>query len=169
MHSRWPSSFLVEWVQGPQSKCAVGPSRCQNEWREPGGDAGDQSVNHPPGGSHHSTLSVPTQGVVLRVLIASASVLRKHKETFLYSIICCAKSLSHVQLCDPMDCSPPGSSVHGDFPGKNTGVGCHVLLQGIFQIQGLNPCLFCLQHCRWTLCPLSHQESLSVYSLELKF
>ena len=28
-------------------------------------------------------------------------------------------------LCDPMDCSPPGSSVHGIFPGKNTGVGCH--------------------------------------------
>ena len=26
-------------------------------------------------------------------------------------------------LCDPMDCSPPGSSVHGDPPGKNTGVG----------------------------------------------
>ena len=28
-----------------------------------------------------------------------------------------------------MDCSPPGSSVHGDSPGKNTGVGCHALLQ----------------------------------------
>ena len=27
-------------------------------------------------------------------------------------------------LCDPSDCSPPGSSVHGDFPGKNTAVGC---------------------------------------------
>ena len=27
-------------------------------------------------------------------------------------------------LCDPMDCSPPGSSVHGDSLGKNTGVGC---------------------------------------------
>ena len=26
-------------------------------------------------------------------------------------------------LCDPMDCSPPGSSVHGNSPGKNTGVG----------------------------------------------
>ena len=40
------------------------------------------------------------------------------------------------QLCltlwHPMDCSPPGSSVHGDSPGKNTGVGCHALLQGIF-------------------------------------
>ena len=32
-----------------------------------------------------------------------------------------------------MDCSPPGSSVHGDSPGKNTGVGCHVLLQGSSQ------------------------------------
>ena len=27
-------------------------------------------------------------------------------------------------LCDPMDCSPPGSSVHENFPDKNTGVGC---------------------------------------------
>ena len=43
----------------------------------------------------------------------------------------CAKSLrSCPTLCDPMDCSPPGSSVHGDSPGKNTGVGCHALLQG---------------------------------------
>ena len=30
-------------------------------------------------------------------------------------------------LCDPTDCSPPGSSVHWDFPDKNTGVGCHFL------------------------------------------
>ena len=29
----------------------------------------------------------------------------------------------------PMDCSPPGSSVHGIFPGKSTGVGCHCLLR----------------------------------------
>ena len=38
----------------------------------------------------------------------------------------CAKSLQSCStLCDPVDCSPPGSSVHGDSPGKNTGVGCH--------------------------------------------
>ena len=30
-------------------------------------------------------------------------------------------------LCDPVDCSPPGSSVQGASPGKNTGVGCHAL------------------------------------------
>ena len=42
---------------------------------------------------------------------------------------------SRLSLCDPMECSPPGFSVHRDSPGKNTGVGCHPLLQGIFLIQ----------------------------------
>ena len=45
-------------------------------------------------------------------------------------------------LCDPMDCSLSGFSVLGDSPGKNTGVGCHALLQGIFPTKGLNLHLF---------------------------
>ena len=41
-------------------------------------------------------------------------------------------------LCDPMDCSPPGSSVHGDSPEKNDGVGCYVLLQlGVLQFSSV--------------------------------
>ena len=65
------------------------------------------------------------------------------------------KSLSCVPtLCGPMDCSPPGSSVHGFFPGKNTGVGCHFLLQGIFPTQGSN---MGLPQRRQTLYRLSHQ------------
>ena len=53
----------------------------------------------------------------------------------------CAKLLqSCVTLCDPGDCSLTGSFVL-NFPVKNTGVGCHVLLQGIFPIQGLILCL----------------------------
>ena len=39
-------------------------------------------------------------------------------------------------LCNPMNCSPPNSSVHGDAPDKNTGEGCHALLQGLFLTQG---------------------------------
>ena len=51
-----------------------------------------------------------------------------------------AKSLqSRPTLCDTKDCSPPGSSVRGDSPGKNNGVGCRALLQGIFLAQGSNP------------------------------
>ena len=37
-------------------------------------------------------------------------------------------------LCNPIDCSPPGSSVHGDSLGKNTGVGRRAFLQGIFHL-----------------------------------
>jgi len=59
-----------------------------------------------------------------------------------------------------MDCSLSGSSVHGDFSGKNTGVGCHALLQGIFPTQGLNPGVL---HCRWILYGLSHQGSPPCY------
>ena len=51
-----------------------------------------------------------------------------------------AKSLQFCPtLCDPIDCSLPGSSVHGNFPGENTGGDCHFLLQGIFLAQGSNP------------------------------
>ena len=59
-------------------------------------------------------------------------------------------------LCHPVDCSPPGSSVHWDSPGKNTGVGCHALLQGIFPTRGSNPRL---PHCRRVLYHLSHRGS----------
>ena len=47
-------------------------------------------------------------------------------------MLCYAKSLqSCPTLCDPIDGSPPGSSNPWDSPGKNTGVGCHFLLQCI--------------------------------------
>ena len=57
-------------------------------------------------------------------------------------------------LCNSMDCSLPGSSVHSS--GKNTGVGYHFLLQGIFLTQGSNQGLL---HCRQILYHLSHQGS----------
>ena len=68
----------------------------------------------------------------------------------------CLISRSCPTLCDPMDCNPLGSSVHGDSPGKNTGVGSHALLQGIFPTQRSNPGL---PHCRRILYRLSHQGS----------
>ena len=58
-------------------------------------------------------------------------------------------------FCYPMDCSSPGSSVHGDSLG-NARVSCHVLLRGMFPTQGLN---IGLLHCRWILYHLSHQGS----------
>ena len=64
-------------------------------------------------------------------------------------------------LCDPMDCSPPGSSIHGDSPGKNSGVGCHALLQGIFPTQKMNLHLLCLLHWLAGSLPLGHLAQFS--------
>ena len=68
----------------------------------------------------------------------------------------CLVAPSCLTLCDLMDCSLPCSSIHGDSPCKNTGVGCHAPLQRIFLTQGSNPGL---THCRWILYHLSHQRS----------
>ena len=65
----------------------------------------------------------------------------------------CLVSQSCPTLCDPMDCSLPGSSVHTDSPGKNTRVDCHALFQGIFPTQRSNPGL---PRCRRILYCLSH-------------
>ena len=46
-------------------------------------------------------------------------------------------------LCDPMDNSPPGSSVHGILQARIL-ENCHSLLHGIFPTQGSNLCLLCL-------------------------
>ena len=65
-----------------------------------------------------------------------------------------------------MECSLPGSSVHGDSPVKNTGVGCHALLQGIFPMQRLNPGLPC---CRQILYHLSHPGNLLYIQLYINY
>ena len=46
--------------------------------------------------------------------------------------VLCLIAQSCPTLCDPINYSPPGSSVHWDSPGKNIGVGCHALLWGSF-------------------------------------
>ena len=85
-----------------------------------------------------------------------------------YSVVRVLVTQSCLTLHDPLDCNPSGSSVHGildcnpsgssvhGIPGKNTGVGCHALLQGIFPTQGSN---LGLLHCRQILYHLSHQGS----------
>jgi len=75
--------------------------------------------------------------------------------TYIYAVLCLVAQ-SCLTLCDPMDCSQSVSSVRGDFPSKNTGVGCHALLQEISPTQGLNPGL---SHCRQILYHLSHKGS----------
>ena len=59
-------------------------------------------------------------------------------DTCVRTCVCAEWLQSCPTLCSPKDCSPPGSSVHGDSPGRNTEVGCRALLQGIFPTQRSN-------------------------------
>ena len=73
----------------------------------------------------------------------------------------CTNSLqSCLTLCDPTDCSPPGSSVHGDSLGKNTGEDCHALSsRGSPQPRNWTHALFRLLHLQADSLPLNHLGS----------
>ena len=58
------------------------------------------------------------------------------------------KSLSCVRLFASPWTVAHQAPLPWDFPGENTGVGCHFLLQGIFSTQGFKLCLLCLLHCQ---------------------
>ena len=71
----------------------------------------------------------------------------------LRAMLLCSGAQSCLTLCDSVACQAP---LPWDSPGKNTGVGCHLLLQVIFLTQGSNPGLL---HCRQTVYHLSHWGS----------
>ena len=88
------------------------------------------------------------------------AAIRSTKDTYpRSSCVCLLVAQSCLTLWDPMDYSPPGSSVHGILQSKNSEMGCQSLLQGIFLTQALNPGL---PHCRQILYRLSHQGSLRI-------
>ena len=73
-----------------------------------------------------------------------------------------AKSIqARPTLCGSMDCSPPGSSVHGLLQARILGFlqGCYALLQGIFPTQRLNPIAPAPSALQMGSFLLSHQES----------
>ena len=71
----------------------------------------------------------------------------------------CLVTQSCPTLCDPMDCSLPGSSAHVDSPGKNNGVGCMPFSREASHSKDWTPS--CL-HCRQILNHLSHQGSTRI-------
>ena len=108
------------------------------------------------------------------------SFLAYKMEIILVHVLCLVVQ-SCLTLCDPMDYSPPGSSVHGDSPDKNTRVGSLFLLQEIFPTQESNPGISCIaalqlscQGCWKTQIILpffgkSFEESLTIFVMDYIF
>ena len=81
-----------------------------------------------------------------------------HKQSGTTEQACSVASVMSDSL-RPLGLKPTRLLCPWDFPGKNTGLGCHALPQGIFPTQGLN------SHCRWILSPLSHLGSQQEQSI----
>ena len=78
----------------------------------------------------------------------------KNNWKYISNAVLCLVAPLGLTLCDPMDCTLPGSSVRGDSPGKNTEVGCLTRLHRIFPTQESN---WGLLHCRRILFQLDYQ------------
>ena len=78
------------------------------------------------------------RNVGLDELQAGIKIGRRNINNLRYAYQIRSVAQSYPTLCDPMDCSLSGFSVHGILHGKNTGVGYHFLLQGIFPTQESN-------------------------------
>ena len=88
------------------------------------------------------------------IYFKNSKYLVRFTASWLYGHVLFLVTQSCPTLCDPMNHSPPSSFVYGDSLGRNIGVGCYALLQGIFPTQGSNPGLL---HFRQILYHLSHQ------------
>ena len=90
--------------------------------------------------------------------IQRATYINTHKHTHT-QISVSSVAQSCLTLCSPVDCSPPGSSIHGILQARILEWVAISFSRGIFLTQGSNPGL---PHCRQTLYPLSHQGSSSL-------
>ena len=86
----------------------------------------------------------------------SQCVLHESCVTLFLILCCCLIAKSCLSLLQPHGLQHTRLLCPWDFPGKNTGVSCHFLLQGVFLTQGLN---LCLLHWQVNSLPLSHQRS----------
>ena len=103
----------------------------------------------------HPSLSPPHyQQLAPRGTSVTADEPRQH--------IVCLRAQSSLTLCDPMDCIPPDSSIHGILQAMNTGVSCHFLLQGMFLTQRSNPRLLHLLLWQAGSLPLCHPVIINI-------
>ena len=108
-----------------------------------------------------STFFCPTFGLIMLVLqspeLLSVATRRRVKcMSTIFPFVLCAKSLqSCLTLCDSPWTATPRLLCPWDSPGRNTGVGCHFLLQGFFPTQRWNPCVLCILHWQASSLPLA--------------
>ena len=94
----------------------------------------------------------------------------KRKGYFSEFCVCCCMHACSVMSdsLQPHGVGPTKLLCSWNSPGKNTGVGCHFILQGIFPTEGLNPCLLGLLHWQADSLPLCHLVSHSSKFIQIQ-
>ena len=152
----YPGSTL-----GPASSC---PS---SSWGRGGGVMTLRVQLTPPSPKHtfphHTPLSSspqPLHDACPTLEFKLLDSLFKNGHPLFFPIFTCLLSgFSRVLSLRPHGLQPTRLLCPWDSPGKNTGMGSHALLQGVFLTQGSNPRLFCLRHWQVSSLPLSHLGS----------
>ena len=169
MPLQWECRSLTTGSPGKSGGCGLDHDVFLHRWDEPWASLAAQRMKRLPAMQETRVRSLGWEDPLEKEMATHASTLAwriPRTEEPGATIHGVAESDTTELLHFTSHCSPPGSSVHGASPGKNTGVGCHDLLQVIFPIQGANPGLL---HCRRILYRLSHIKCLeSVIKLSFR-
>ena len=129
---RWPTSLITREIQ-IKTTMKLSPHTGQNEHHQK-----SLQISAGEGVEKRNTLAllVGMRTDTATVENSTEIPLKTRNKTTMHARVQSLQSCPN--LCNPMDCSLPGSSVHGDSPGKSTEVGCHGLLQGS-SLPGIKP------------------------------
>ena len=154
-HRRQPTRFPCPW-DSPGKNTGVGchfllqcmKVKSESEVAQLCPTLSDPMDCSPPGSSVYGMLQ--ERGLEWGAIAFSEPLLAAIKESLhpTTKTQCSAQHFSYVWLLQPYGLQPARLLCPCDFPGKNTGMGCHSLLQEIVPTQGSNPHLL---HCRWFL------------------
>ena len=81
--------------------------------------------------------------------------IERQRDVYIFTCSMCSVTHLYLTLCSPMNYIVCQAQLPIDFSRKNTGVGYHFLLEGIFPTQGSNPHLLCLLHWQAGSLPLA--------------
>ena len=142
----WPRGLECE-VSGSQHTCAPLTVHCSCPWLSTGHQCQD-----PPQVPKSMDAQGPPRPRTLHPQIHQPRIINGVPD----AVVCCVVTRSSLTLVAPWT-TPARLLCPWDFPGKNTGVGCHFWLQGIFPIQGRNMSLLLGRQI------LYHSATLEIY------
>ena len=141
-------AWRIPWTEEPSGVQSIGSQRVGHDWR-------NRASTHIYTYIHTCIYTYYMYTHIYVYTHTSYMYMHTHICVYTHKRVCTLSRFSGVQVFRTLWTVARHAPLFMDYPGKNTGVGCHALLQGIFPTQGWNPDLL---HCRQILYHLNHRE-----------